>query len=131
MGARASNLDRLASMLLWAGRTIAGVWALIFLLSLIGEVAGGYQPGGSAFTSILNFASGGLLLLGVAASFWRPWVGGVLLIIVWAASCLSLVLGLEPQANGPMGLVVAALTMLLPGLCLLVASMIRYRKDER
>jgi hypothetical protein len=131
MGARASNLDRLASILLWAGRTITGVWALIFLISLVGEVAGGYQPGGSAFTSIFNFASGGLLLLGVAASFWRPWVGGVLLIIEWTASCLSLVLGLEPQANVPTGLVIASLTMLLPGLCLLAASMIRHRKGER
>jgi hypothetical protein len=118
-------MDRLASVLLWAGRIIAAAWGLIFLPSLIGEVASGYPPGGSAFTSVLNFASGVLVLMGVALSFWRAWAGGVLLIIVWAATSLSLLLGLEPQANVPMGLVVDAVVTLLPGLLLVAASMIR------
>jgi hypothetical protein len=125
MAARQSNMGRLASVLLWAGRILAGAWGLIFLLSLIGESASGYAPGGSAFTSVLNFASGALVLVGVALSFWRAWVGGVALIIVWAATSLSLLLGLEPQADVPTGLVVGAIVTLLPGLLLVAASMIR------
>jgi hypothetical protein len=125
MIARQSSTDRLVSVLLWVGRIIAGAWGLIFLLSLIGEAANGYAPGGSAFTTVLNFASGALVLVGVALSFWRAWVGGVFLIFVWAATSLSLLLGLEPQADVPMGLVVGAVVTLLPGLLLLAASMIQ------
>jgi hypothetical protein len=117
-------------MLLWAGPIIAGAWGLIFLLSLISEAASGYLPGGSVFTSVLNFASGALVLVGVALSFWRAWVGGVFLIIVWAATALSLLLGLEPQANISMGLVVGAVVTLLPGLLLVAASMIRHERGE-
>jgi hypothetical protein len=127
MTARQSNMSRLASVLLWAGRIIAGAWGVIFLLSLIGEAASGYPPGGSAFTSVLNFASGVLALVGVALSFWRAWVGGVFLIIVWVEEGLSLLLGLEPQANVPMGLVVGIIVTLLPGLLFVAASMIRHQ----
>ncbi|HEY7022766.1 MAG TPA: hypothetical protein VH349_16735 [Ktedonobacterales bacterium] len=126
MAARQSNMSRLASVLLWVGRIIAGAWGVIFLLSLTGEAASGYPPGGSTFTSVLNFASGALTLVGVALSFWRAWAGGVTLIIVWAATSLSLLLGLEPQANVSMGLVVGAVVTLLPGLLLVAASMIRH-----
>jgi hypothetical protein len=125
MVARQSSTDRLASMLLWGGRILAGAWGLIFLLSLIGEAASGYAPGGSAFTSVLNFASDALMLVGVALSFWRAWAGGVALIIVWAATSLSLLLGLEPQADVPMGLVVDASVTLFPGLLLVGANVVR------
>jgi hypothetical protein len=118
-------MSRLASVLLWAGRIIAGAWGVIFLLSLIGEAASGYPPGGSTFTSILNFASGALALVGVALSFWRAWASGVFLILAWAEESLSLLLGLEPQADVPAGLVVGAIVTLLPGLLLVAASMIR------
>jgi hypothetical protein len=125
MAARQSSKGRLASVLLWAGRILAGAWGLIFLLSLVGEATSGYAPGGSAFTSVLLFAEAVLALVGVALSFWRAGVGGVALIIVWAASSLALVLGLEPQADVPTGLVVGAIVTLLPGLLLVAASMIR------
>jgi hypothetical protein len=111
-------------VLLWAGRIIAGAWAVIFLLSFISEAASGYPPGRSTFTSVLRFASGVLTLVGVALSFWRAWAGGVALIIVWLASCLSLLLGLEPQADVSAGLVVGAVVTLLPVLLLVAASMI-------
>lgn len=124
MAARHYPMDRSASILLWAGRLIAGAWAVIFLLSLTGEVASGYTPGGSTALSVLYFAEGGLVLAGVALSFWRAWVGGVTLIAVWAASCLLLLLGLEPEADVPMGLVISTLTELLPGLLLVAASLI-------
>jgi hypothetical protein len=123
MAARHTDRDRWASVLLWVGRIIAGAWAIIFLLSLIGEVANGYQPGGSAVTSALLFAEGILLLVGVALSFWRAWVGGVALLIVWAASGLALLLGLEPQADVGVGLIMGAVVMLLPGMLFIAASM--------
>ena len=128
MTARHSNMSRLASALLWAGRIIAGAWGVIFLLSLIGEAASGYPPGGSTFTSVLNFASGVLTLVGVALSFWRVWVGGAALILLWVATSLSLLLGLEPQADVPAGLVVGAVVTLLPGVLLVGASMIRHER---
>jgi hypothetical protein len=130
MCARQFYLGRMASTLLWAGRILAGAWGVIFVLSLIGEAASGYAPGGSMFTSVLNFASGALVLFGVALSFWRPRVGGVLLIMVWAATSLSLLLNLEPQADVPTGLVVGAVVTLLPGLFLVAASMIRHARSE-
>ena len=126
MVARQSTMNRPASIILWAGRIIAGAWGIIFLLSISAEVANGYPPGGSMFTSILNFASGILTLVGVALSFWRAWVGGMVLLVVWLASSLALVLGLEPQADVPTGLVVGALVALLPGLLLIAASRIRH-----
>ncbi len=126
MAARHTDSDRWASVLLWGGRIIAGTWAIIFLLSLIGEVASGYQPGGSAVTSVLLFAEGILLLVGVALSFWRAWVGGVALLIVWAASSLALVLGLEPQADVGVGLITGAVVMLLPGVLFIAASMTQH-----
>jgi hypothetical protein len=125
MAARQSNMSRLASLFLWTGFIVAGVWGLMFPLSLIGEAASGSPPGGSAFTSVLNFASGALTLVGVALSFWRAGVGGVALIIVWATTSLSLLLGLEPQADIPTGLVVGAVVALLPGVLLIAASMIQ------
>ena len=125
MVTKRSSMDRWASALLWAGRIIAGAWALVFLVSLIGEVASGYPPGGSAFTSILNFASGGLMLLGVILSFWRPWVGGAALIVEWVLSSLALMLGLEPLADVATGLAIGAVVALLPGLLLIAASVIR------
>jgi hypothetical protein len=64
MEARHPNGDRLASVLLWTGRSIAGAWAFLFLLSLAAEVASGYAPGGSVFTSALSFALGGLMVVG-------------------------------------------------------------------
>ena len=128
MCARQLYLGRMASILLWAGRILAGAWGVIFLLSLIGEAASGYPPGGTMFTSVLNFASGALVLVGVALSFWRPWVGGVFLIAVWAATSLSLLLKLEPLADVPTGLVVGAVVTLLPGLFLVAASMIRHAR---
>ena len=123
MAARHTDRDRWASVLLLVGRIIAGAWAIIFLLSLIGEVASGYQPGGSAVTSVLLFAEGMLLLVGVALSFWRAWVGGVALLIVWVASSLALVFGLEPQADVGVGLIMGAVVMLLPGVLFIVSSM--------
>jgi hypothetical protein len=123
MAARHTNSDLWASVLLWVGRLIAGAWAIVFLLSLIGEVASGYQPGGSAFTSVLLFAEGILLLVGVALSFWRAWVGGVALLIVWVASGLALVFGLEPQADVGVGLIMGTVVMLLPGVLFIAASM--------
>ena len=128
MAARRASMDRPASILLWAGRTIAGAWGALFLLSISAELSSGYQPGGSTFTSVLNFASGALFLVGVALSFWRPWVGGVVLLIVWLASCLSLLLGLEPRTDVPTGLVVGALVALLPGLLLVAASVIHHQR---
>ncbi len=128
MTARQSTMDRVASIFLWTGRAIAGAWGVIFLLSISAELASGYLPGGSTFTSVLNFTSGALVLVGVALSFWRPWVGGVALILLWAASGLSSLLGLEPQADVQTGLVFGALTALLPGLLLIAASMIHYQK---
>jgi hypothetical protein len=88
-------------------------------------VANGYQPGGSAFTSVLLFTEAALALVGVALSFWRAWVGGVVLIILWAASSLALVLGLEPQADVGVGLVAGSVTELLPGLLLVATSLIQ------
>ena len=126
MAARHTNSDRWASVLLWVGRLIAGAWAIIFLLSLVGEVASGYQPGGSAFTGALNFAEGVLLLVGVALSFWRAWVGGVALLIVWAASGLALLFGLQPQADVGVGLIMGAVVMLLPGVLFIAASMTQH-----
>jgi hypothetical protein len=127
MAARHTGSVRWASVLLWVGRVIAAGWAIIFLLSLIGEVANGYQPGGSAFTSVLLFAEGALMLAGVALSFWRAWVGGAVLIMVWAASSLALALGLEPQADVAYGLAAGAVIELLPGLILVAASMIQHQ----
>lgn len=130
MAARQSDMSRLASVLLWAGRIVAGGWSLIFLLSLIGEATSGYPPGGTAFTSVLNFASGALTLVGVALSFWRVWVGGVTLTLIWGATSLSLLLGLEPQADVPSGLVVGAVVTLLPGLLLIAASLIQRQRAQ-
>jgi hypothetical protein len=127
MVARQPRTNRTASVLLWAGRAVAGAWGVIFLLSISAELASGYPPGGSTSTSILNFTSGALFLVGVALSFWRPWVGGVALLITWLASCLSLVLGLEPQSDVATGLVVGTLVALLPGLLLIAASMIQHQ----
>jgi hypothetical protein len=70
------------------------------------------------------------MLVGVALSFWRAWVGGAVLIIVWAASSLALALGLEPQADVGVGLVAGAVTALLPGLLLVAAGLIR-RQNAR
>jgi hypothetical protein len=128
MAVRLHVKDRWASVLLWVGRAIAGAWGVIFLLSISAELASGYLPGGNTFTSVLNFASGALLLVGVALSFWHAWVGGMALIIVWAATNLSLLLGLEPQADVPTGLVFGALTALLPGLLLITASMMQHQR---
>lgn len=124
MAARQSHMDRPASILVWAGRIIAGAWGVIFLLSISAEAASGYLPGGSVFTSVLNFASAIFSLVGVALSFWRTWVGGVVLLAVWLASCLSLVLGLEPQTDVRTGLVFTTLVALLPGLILIAVTLI-------
>jgi hypothetical protein len=124
MTARHFTVDRSVSILLWMGRVIAGVWWVIFLLSISAEQASGYPPGGSTFTSVLNFASAALALVGVALSFWRAWVGGVVLLVTWLATCVSLLLGLEPRIDVAMGLVVGAIVLLLPGLLLVAASMI-------
>lgn len=126
MAARRFTVDRSVSMLLWAGRVIAGAWWVTFLLSISAQQAGGYPPGGSAFTSVLNFASAALALVGLALSFWRPSVGGVVLLVTWLATCLSLIFGLEPQTDVPTGLVVGVLVLLLPGLLLVAASLIPY-----
>lgn len=114
-----------ASVLLWAGRGIAGTWWAIFLLSISAEQAGGYPPGGSTFTSVLNFVQAALALVGVGLSFWRAWVGGAVLIVTWLAALLPLVLGLEPQTDVATGLVVGAFVLLLPGLLLIAADMTR------
>ena len=124
MAARRLAVDRSASFLLWVGRVIASVWWVIFLLSISAEQANGHPPGGSVFTSVLNFASAALALVGVALSVWRAWVGGVMLLVTWLATCLSLLLGLEPQSDVATGLVVGAIVLLLPGLLLVVASLI-------
>jgi hypothetical protein len=68
--------------------------------------------------------------VGVALSFWRAGVGGVALIIVWAATSLSLLLGLEAQADFPTGLVVGAVVTLLPGVLLIAASMIQRQSAQ-
>lgn len=124
MAARQAHTDRTAPFLLWAGRIIASAWGVIFLLSISAEVASGFLPGGSALSSTFNFASAIFSLVGVALSFWRAWVGGLVLLVVWLTSCLTLVLGLEPQADIVTGLVVTSLVALLPGLLLIAASMI-------
>lgn len=128
MATRHFNVDRLASILLWVGRVIAGGWWVVFFFSIGAELASGYPPGGSTVTSVLNFASAALALLGVALSFWRAWVGGVVLLVTWLATCLPLLLGLEPQTDVATGLVVGAIVLLLPGLLLVAASMIWYRR---
>lgn len=110
------------------GRVIAGVWWVVFSLSIGAELVSGHPPGGSTVTSVLNFASAALALVGVALSFWRAWVGGVVLLVIWLATCLSLLLGLEPQTDIATGLAVGAIVLLLPGLLLVAASMIRYRR---
>ncbi len=121
-------MDRVVSILLWMGRVIAGVWWVVFFLSIGAELVSGHPPGGSTVTSVLNFASAALALVGVALSFWRAWVGGVVLLVIWLATCLSLLLGLEPQTDIATGLAVGAIVLLLPGLLLVAASMIRYRR---
>ncbi len=121
-------MDRVVSILLWMGRVIAGVWWVVFSLSIGAELVSGHPPGGSTVTSVLNFASAALALVGVALSFWRAWVGGVVLLVIWLATCLSLLLGLEPQTDIATGLAVGAIVLLLPGLLLVAASMIRYRR---
>src|SRR5690348_68698 len=128
MAARHLAVDRSASILLWMGRVIASAWWVIFLLSISAEQASGHLPGGSAFTSVLNFASAVLALVGVALSLWRAWVGGMILLVTWLATCFSLLLGLEPQSDTAMGLVVGALALLLPGLLLVAASLIPHRR---
>jgi hypothetical protein len=67
------------------------------------------------------------MLVGVGLSFWRPRVGGTVLIIFWAAKCLELLLGLEPQADVLMSLVICTLTALLPGLLFVAASMMEHQ----
>ena len=121
-------MDRVVSILLWMGRVIAGVWWVVFSLSIGAELVSGHPPGGSTVTSVLNFASAALALVGVALSFWRASVGGVVLLVIWLATCLSLLLGLEPQTDIATGLAVGAIVLLLPGLLLVAASMIRYRR---
>lgn len=128
MAARHYAMGRAMSILLWAGRVIAGAWWVIFLLSISAEQANGYPPGGSPFTSALNFAFAALALVGVALSFWRAWAGGAVLLVTWLATSLSLLLRLEPQADVAMGLVVGALTLLLPGLLLIAATISPYRR---
>jgi hypothetical protein len=124
MAARHLAVDLSASILLWVGRVIASVWWVIFLLSISAEQASGHPPGGSTFTSVLNFASAALALAGIALSFWRVWVGGMMLLVIWLATCLSLILELEPQSDIATGLVVGAIVLLLPGLLLVAASLI-------
>jgi hypothetical protein len=124
MAARQPHMDRTVPILLWAGRVIAGAWGVIFLVSISAEVASGFLPGGSALSSAFNFASAIFTLVGVALSFWRAWVGGLVLLVVWLTSCLTLVFGLEPQADIVTGLVVTSLVALLPGLLLIAASMV-------
>ncbi|MDE3228365.1 MAG: hypothetical protein KGO05_00675 [Chloroflexota bacterium] len=128
MATKRASGDRWAAILLWTGRIIAGAWAIIFLASLIGEVAGGYTPGGSALASAINFAQSVLMLLAVGLSFWRPWVGGVTLLVAWAFASLSLLLRLEPLSDVTTGLVFSALVALLPGLLLIAASLLRRQR---
>jgi hypothetical protein len=128
MATRHFTVDRLVSLLLWVGRVIAGVWWVVFFLSISAELASGHPPGGSTVTSVLNFASAALALVGVALSFWRAWVGGVALLVTWLATCLPLLLGLEPQTDVATGLVVGTIVLLLPGLLLVAAGMNRYRR---
>jgi len=128
MAAKRLAVDRSASILLWVGRVIASVWWVIFLLSRSAEQANGHSPGGSAFTSVLNFASAALALVGLALSFWRAWVGGMILLVTWLATCLSLLLGLEPQSDVAPGLVVGSIMLLLPGLLLVVTSLVPRRR---
>jgi hypothetical protein len=48
----------------------------------------------------------------------------MMLLVIWLATCLSLILELEPQSDIATGLVVGAIVLLLPGLLLVAASLI-------
>lgn len=119
--ARVPTTSRWAFVLLWIGRTIAGLWSVIFLLSITAELLSGYLPGGTLLSSVLNFTFGGIGLGGVIVSLWRPRAGGIILITNGIVSDAILLARIEPQAGIAEGLITNTLTMLLPGLLLIIA----------
>jgi hypothetical protein len=68
----------------------------------------------------VSFTLLGIALLGVILSFWRDWLGGLLLVAVGIAITVALLAGVYPQAGGAEA-VPFLFSFGLPGLLLLAA----------
>lgn len=71
-------------LLILVGRGVAGLFVLLVVTMLVAQ-GGPPDPSILSYSELVSFAGLAIAAIGSVACWWRPWMGGVLIVCGWAA----------------------------------------------